>query len=147
MSDGRAGNGGARPGSGRKRKDVKHETAIAQAENRIVDRLPSLVDNMFHLAMGGYERVEEQFAPAGSLFIGTGKDAVAMYPDKPDDELVLVKRVVSFADKDRAANIYLIDRIMGKPTQQTELSGSLSLVKGYSVEANPDAWSDDQTAE
>lgn len=147
MSDGRAGNGGARPGAGRKRKDEKHETAIAQAEGRIVDRLPHIIDNMFHLAMGGYERVEEQYAPAGSLYVGYGEHQTPMYPDKPDDELVLIKRVVSFADKDRAANVYLIDRIMGKPTQQTELSGSLSLVKGYSVEANPDAWSDDQTAE
>lgn len=141
------GHGGARPGSGRKRRDIKHETAIAQAENRIVDRLPHIIDNMFHLAMGGYERVEEQFSPAGSLWIGQGKDAELMYPGKDPDELVLVKRTVTIADKDRAANIYLIDRILGKPIQQTELTGELSIVKGYSVEANPDAWSDDQTAE
>lgn len=140
MSDGRAGNGGARAGAGRKRKDVKHETAIAQAENRIVDRLPHIIDNMFYLAMGGYERVEEQYAPAGSLYIGSGEFVERMYPDKPRDELVLIKRTVSIADKDRAANVYLIDRIMGKPTQQTELTGELSIVKGYTTEANPDDW-------
>lgn len=115
--------GGARPGAGRPRKRDVHGTAIVRAEKQIRDRLPELVDNMFRLAMGGYERVEEQWAPAGSVLVGTGESAYRLYPDKPDDELVLVKRLVSIADKDRAANTYLIDRIMGKPTERKEISG------------------------
>lgn len=127
-------------GPGRPRNADKNAGAVAKAEERIRDRLPLLIDNMLYLAMGGYERVEEQYAPAGSLYIGFGEHQTRMYPMKPADELVLVKRTVSIADKDRAANIYLIDRIMGKPIQQTELTGSLSIVKGYTTEASPDDW-------
>lgn len=139
------GHGGARHGSGRKPSAIKFETAIAQAEGRIADRLPSLIDNMFVLADGGYERVEEQWAPAGSLYIGSGEFQRRMYPALPDDELVLVKRTMSVADKDRQANEYLINRVMGKPTERQELSGELSIVKGYTTEANPDDWDDDPT--
>lgn len=114
--------GGARPNAGRKLKTDKFKQPIAKAEKRIADRLPELIDNMFHLAMGGYERVEEQYAPAGSLYVGSGAHTRLMYPDKDPDELVLVKRTVSIADKDRTANQYLIDRIMGKPTERREHS-------------------------
>lgn len=113
-------NGGARPGSGRKAKAEKFKLPIARAEKRIADRLPELIENMFVLANGGYERVEEQWAPAGSLYVGGGK----MYPDLPDEELVLIKRTSSIADRDRAANQYLIDRIMGKPTERQEIAGA-----------------------
>lgn len=127
-------------GPGRPRNADKNRGAVAKAEARIRDKLPLLIDNMLHLAMGGYERVEEQYAPAGSLWIGQGKDATLMYPDKDPDELVMVKRTVSVADKDRKANEYLIDRIMGKPVQQQEIIGELSIVKGYTTDANPDDW-------
>lgn len=115
-----AGNGGARPGAGRKAKAEKFKQPIAKAEKRIADRLPSLIDNMLILANGGYERVEEQWARADSLYIGSGADAKRMYPEAEDDELVLVKRTVSIADRDRQANQYLIDRIMGKATQRIQ---------------------------
>lgn len=115
---GQSGNPGGRP-----KKADKFAAPVARAEKQIVDKLPSLIENMLILANGGYERIEEQWAPAGSLFIGSGKDAVPMYPDKEPDELVLVKRTRSIADKDRAANQYLIDRIMGKPTERQEVSG------------------------
>ena len=110
-------------GPGRPKKADKFAAPVARAEKQIADKLPSLIENMLHLANGGYERVEEQWAPAGSLYIGSGKDATAMYPDKDPDELVLIKRTVSIADKDRAANQYLIDRIMGKPVDRKEVSG------------------------
>lgn len=109
---------------GRPARADKHARPIARAEKQIADRLPSLIDNMLRLADGGYERVEEQWAPAGSLYVGSGEWQRKMYPDKPDDELVLIKRTVSVADKDRAANQYLIDRIMGKPTERQEITGA-----------------------
>ena len=118
FTKGQSGNPGGRP-----KKADKFGAPVARAEKQIADKLPSLIENMFHLANGGYERIEEQWAPAGSLFIGSGKDAMAMYPDKDPDELVLVKRTRSIADKDRAANQYLIDRIMGKPIDRKEVSG------------------------
>lgn len=115
-----SGHGGAREGAGRKAKPDKFKLPIAKAEKRIVDRLPELIDNMFILANGGYERVEEEWQPAGLVYIGSGEFARRAFPDLPSDQLVLVKRKSSIADKDRAANQYLIDRIMGKPTDRKE---------------------------
>lgn len=115
---GQSGNPGGRP----KRSD-KFAGAIDKAERRIADRLPELIDNMFHLAMGGYERVEEQWAPAGTLWVGSGDSLRRMYPEVKSDEMVLIKRTVSVADKDRQANEYLINRILGKPIERQEIGG------------------------
>lgn len=90
-----AGTGGARPGAGRKKKAEKFETAITAAEKRICDRLPELIDNLFILAGGVMvKEVDEE----------TG--AVNIYSKPPD----------------RQANEYLINRILGKPTERRELS-------------------------
>lgn len=85
-------NGGARPGAGRKAKAEKFKQPIAKAEKRIADRLPSLIDNMFALADGVW--VEET----------TLEGARIVYQRPPD----------------RQANEYLINRIMGKPTDRKE---------------------------
>lgn len=116
-------NGGARAGAGRKRKLEKYQSAIEKAELSIADKLPQLKENLEYLANGGYQRVEEEYQPAGMLMrTTTDKEGnpyqVPMFPDKKPDELVLVKRKVTVADKDRAANIYLMDRVMGKPIQK-----------------------------
>lgn len=129
-------NGGARPGSGRKRKKSKYELAVNEAEDKIVDHLPAILENLLYLANGGYERVEEEWQPAGLVTLtrhDEEKDKfyqVQAYPEKEPDELVLVKRKVSLADKDRAANIYLVDRILGKPTQKQDIDLN---AKGISV--------------
>jgi hypothetical protein len=120
-------NGGARPRAGRKPKKTKYELTATEAENKIVDHLPAILDNLIYLANGGYERVEEEWQPAGMVTLtkhDEEKDKfyqVQAFPEKDPDELVLVKRKVSVADKDRAANIYLIDRILGKPTQKQDI--------------------------
>ncbi len=44
-----AGNGGARPGAGRKRKAEKFETQIQRAEKKIADKLPMLVDKALEI--------------------------------------------------------------------------------------------------
>lgn len=90
-----SGNGGARPGAGRKAKAEKFKQPIAKAEKRIADRLPSLIDNMMALADGIW--VEEM----------TIEGARIVYKRPPD----------------RQANQYLIDRILGKPTERHELTG------------------------
>lgn len=114
-------NGGARPRAGRKRKATKYELAVTEAEDKIVDHLPAILDNLIKLANGGYERVVEDWQPAGLVTIGSGEHWSLAYPDKDPDELVMVKRSVSVADKDRAANQYLVDRILGKPTQKQDI--------------------------
>ncbi len=110
-------------GPGRPRKADKHAGAISEAEQQVADRLPELVANMLHLANGGYERVDEEWQPAGLVYVGSGEFARRAFPELDPDVLVMVKRKSSIADKDRAANQYLIDRILGKPTERQELSG------------------------
>lgn len=88
-------NGGARPGAGRKPKDEKFKQPIAKAEKKIADRLPWLVDKMMELAEGVHV---ERLSPTGALVV---------YQQAPDYRAVA----------------YLLDRIMGKPTDRKEVSG------------------------
>lgn len=91
-----AGRGGARPGAGRKPgafKRVVHATPIQIAEAKISERLPWLVDQLLILAEG----------------------VVIQKDDK------LGRPVIYSAPPDRAAIEYLIDRILGKPTQPVDM--------------------------
>jgi hypothetical protein len=90
------GHSGYRPGRGRKADVEKYGGHIDAAEQRIVQALPRLIDNMLALASGIYE---EKTLPDGKT--------VVVYERPPD----------------RLAIEYLINRIMGKPTEQTELIG------------------------
>ena len=87
--------GGARVGAGRKPKAVKFARPIAQAEKRIADRLPKLIDRMFELADG--------VLMAETLMDGE----LRVYRERPD----------------RQALEYLINRILGKPVERQELTG------------------------
>ncbi|MGD9617155.1 MAG: hypothetical protein AB7W06_17405 [Alphaproteobacteria bacterium] len=80
---------------GRPRKAEKYGGHIARAEDLIADRLPQLVENLLKLA-------------AGVLVQETGKDGGTEIFSKPPD---------------RAANEYLLNRILGRPTDQVEVSG------------------------
>ncbi len=86
-----AGRGGRRPGAGRKPKAVKHETAIQSAERRICDRLPELIDKLFELSMG-------------VLVEGQMPQGMVVYQQPP-----------SFK-----ALEYLVNRVMGRPTERHE---------------------------
>ena len=110
-------------GPGRKRKVDTFARPIAKAEKQIADHLPGLIDNLFVLANGGYERVEEEWQPAGLVYVGSGEFARRAFPELEADVLVLIKRKSSIADKDRLANEYLINRIMGKPVERAEIAG------------------------
>jgi hypothetical protein len=89
--------------TGRPRKADQNAGAVARAERQIRDRLPSLIDNMLALADGVW--VEEI----------TLEGQRNVYKRPPD----------------RAANQYLIDRIMGKPTERREIehSGKIDVSK------------------
>lgn len=81
-------------GPGRPRKADQNAGAIVKAEKQIRDRLPWLIDRQFELAEGVY--IEER-TPDGKL----------IYQRPPDYKAIA----------------YLIDRIMGKPTERHELTG------------------------
>lgn len=89
-----AGNhGGARPGAGRKPKADLFATPIRQAEKKIADRLPVLVDKLIELS-------------EGVLVQSTRLDGSPYVYKQPPD---------------RQAATYLVDRIMGKPAQSLDV--------------------------
>jgi hypothetical protein len=88
--------GGQRPGAGRPKTRTKYAGAVRAAERQITARLPQVVDAEIELALG--VTVQETDAESGRVRVYT----------KPPDH--------------RAAS-YLIDRILGKPTERQELSG------------------------
>ncbi len=85
--------GGSRPGAGRPAKADKHARPVARAEKQIVDRLPWLVDKQFELAEG-----------------------VTIQTEDSDGETHIYQR-----PPDRQAIEYLLNRIMGKPTERQEV--------------------------
>lgn len=118
------GHGGKRDNAGRKKKSEKFQTEIEVAEQRIADRLPKIIDNLMHLANGGYKRVEEKFERVEMR----GEDGLKKRDGNGQiiTELICVERKVTIADKDRAANVYLADRILGKPTERHEIEADIS---------------------
>lgn len=78
--------------NGRKPRDEKFARPIAAAEKRIADRLPELIDRQFELANG-------------VLVEDSGLDGQPVVYRKPPD---------------RQAIEYLLNRIMGKPTERVE---------------------------
>lgn len=92
-------------GPGRRPKAQKFARPIARAEKQIVDCLPELIDLHLELARGVW--VED-----------TGRDGTPrIYKRAPD----------------RDAGQYLINRILGKPTERAEVTGA----NGGPIELKP----------
>lgn len=87
-------NGGARPGAGRKPKAEVFESVITKADRRIAKNLVRYIENLEALADGVTVQETDN----------TGRERI--YTRAPD----------------RQANEYLINRIMGKPTERREVS-------------------------
>lgn len=143
--------GGARANAGRKRKAEIYASEIAAAERRVADRLPRVVDNLELLADGGFEQITETYEPAGLVFVEApllSKDKTPQldanghpiivrqlaFPNRRPDDLVCVRRTRSIAAPDRAANIYMVDRILGRPVAAVEVEGEVHAGDGL-VEA------------
>jgi hypothetical protein len=90
------GHGGARQNAGRKPKSEKFASEIGKADRRIAKNLLRYIDNMERLADGV---LTEHVNPV------TGESDI--YREPPNFK----------------ANEYLINRIMGKPTERVEASG------------------------
>lgn len=91
--------GGARPGAGRKPAAERHATPVLDAERRIAEHLPEVIDSLMELAMG--VTVEEP----------DGNGGVRVYKKQPHY---------------RACQ-YLIDRVMGRPTDKREVTGAVAV--------------------
>lgn len=105
----RTGRGGKRAGAGRKTKEATklREDFNAATNQTLIGWLPDLLKNLKKLADGGFERVEEKF------------EADPVVPGL----MVLVERKREVAEPDRAANEYLVNRLLGRPKQAVEHSG------------------------
>lgn len=118
-----AGYGGAREGAGRKPTAQKFESKVAIAERKIANRMPELVENMLTLARG----------------------VTVQETDKEGNERTYTK------PPDYKANEYLLNRIMGKPTERVESSGPgggaivITLPALQEAAAELDEWRKSQT--
>jgi hypothetical protein len=95
-----AGYGGARPGSGRKRKAIKYAGAVATAEKTIVDHLPRLLEAHLKLALG--QVLVDDLNP-----------------------VTLEHQVYALPPSERALE-YLTNRIMGKPVERHEIEAEVT---------------------
>lgn len=136
--------GGARPGAGRKPKAEKYAEQITAIEDRLADSLKKRVDTLEELAQGGFEKKTRKLIPAVLIM----KKVVVMdalgvphnieepaFPDEKPGKLICVEETRETLAPDRAAGIYLTDRILGKPTQAVEMSGP----SGEAIEINAQA--------
>jgi len=81
------------------------DAAAVQAEKQITDRLPSLIQNMLVLA-----------------------DGVRVTKTTSDGE-----EIVYSQPPDRGANEYLINRVMGKPTERQESDVDMNVSGGVHI--------------
>jgi hypothetical protein len=133
MSEAGKKRGGARPGAGRKPKLEKHATEIQKAEKQCADRLPKTIAMLEKLANGEVEQTEEEWVAAGTVTLGRGANAKLAFPNLPPDQLVLIrKRTVTFSP-DAKVNIYLADRVMGKPADGDDIK--ISEIVGAELDA------------
>ena len=126
--------GGRRAGAGRKKSKATllKDQAEQLAADMIGAELPGLIANLIKLANGGYQRVEDRYEPAGCVLVDDwitedGKSRRIRrqaFPNVPPDQPVLVSRIISTADSDRQACVYLIDRILGRPHEQVKQVGT-----------------------
>ena len=103
--------GGARPGAGRPKSREVHESAVRKAEKKIRDRLPQLIDNLLTLA-----------------------DGVTVEDVTVEGETVVYRKPPC-----RQTNEYLVNRILGKPTEkvETDNSGGLTVRVVYGTDNQP----------
>jgi hypothetical protein len=103
--------GGSRPGAGRPKTRNVNETAVRAAEKKIRDRLPQIIDNLLILADGV---------------------TVQEFDEKLGGNIVYTKPPC------RQTNEYLVNRILGKPTEkvESENSGGMTVRVVYGTDGN-----------
>jgi len=124
--------GGARLGAGRK-SQARHERiepTIEQLDQRLQPTIDARIHLLEQLAAGGRQTIIERWQRAGDIFVAqieeeldsesklTGETVTRKtrgLPGKPADELVLVSRIVKTLAPNLAANIYLVNRLVGAP--------------------------------
>lgn len=79
------------------------------------------------LAQNGFILFEEEYMIAGMIrFRGADGAMHPVFPEKDDDELVLIKKVKKVLPPDREALKYLIDRVAGKPIDSPPIAQQMA---------------------
>jgi hypothetical protein len=145
-----------------KRKVDLFAAEKAAANSQAAAQLVHYVKNLQALADGGFEAVDEEWVPAGLILIddqGADDDGilaaagvntrhmrrpkkVLAFPDLPPDQLVLVKRKRTTMAPDRSANIYLLDRIIGRPEVTTNINTGEGANDGQPTNIQPEELKD-----
>ena len=129
--------GGARPGSGRKRKSrgERLEPTRLKLDKYLQKNMVTRVTAVEQLAGGGLQTITERWELAGTLLIETTEDVpdahgahtgktvtrrVRALPDTPANELVLAGRTIKTHAPNLAANVYLVNRLVGTPAPIAE---------------------------
>ena len=153
----RPGNGGTRPGAGRKPTREKHAPKVNQAERKLAANLPTLAELQLALAQGqitlNCEDPASYVALSEEIKAGVLRFGILCATEDPDaaaelraHELTLSiltacgivpGTVIYSRPPDRRAIEYCMNRIMGTPTQTVELEWSQEKVESlYSAVCN-----------
>lgn len=128
--------GGARPGAGRPTNPAKHQERVGRFTDRCAEYLDLAFDNLVKLAEGT-QRVQRKQVAAGTILRkdvvrkadgspwldGKGKPMgceVLAHPDLPPDQLLDGEVITTDLPPDERANEYLVNRVMGMPSQARE---------------------------
>lgn len=126
------GHGGARAGAGRPRNAEKYTAQIESATDQIVAKVGDRIAALELLAEGGSQTVHETWELAGLVVVDDveiDKDGRVVkvkrlaFPNLPADQWVCVQRRVVRSGPSETANIYLVDRALGKTAQEVAISG------------------------
>ncbi len=102
---------------------AKHQR---KADEICCRRLKTTIRNLEKLADGEVEEIEEEHRAAGTISVGTGPNLVRPFEGRRADEMICVRRKVVRSAPDRAANIYLADRALGKVKERPMEEGAVS---------------------
>jgi hypothetical protein len=115
----------------RARTRVRTMGASSRARSQVVNAidaealkaLPRYLENMRKLADGGYEQVEVKWGRPPRKKKADGDEAPELAPEQTPDEYgnIVLGRTISYAAPDRAANQYLIDRVLGRTAASAPL--------------------------
>ncbi|HEU4327370.1 MAG TPA: hypothetical protein VFS21_29805 [Roseiflexaceae bacterium] len=131
------GHGGRRPGAGRPRTSERYAAQIESFLDQAAAGLAQNYATLERLAAGNLEQVEEEYQPAGLIYVrrpvldpagvpridANGRPIMAnqlAFPDLPPNQPVLVRRRIGRTAPNPTVLMYLVNRVLGMPTAAIE---------------------------
>lgn len=131
------GRGGARPGAGRKPIREKFSGPVNKAEAAIAKMLPDATKTLEEQGTQRQETTSKIWRAAGTVTVqlplkdkngdvvlnNAGRPVTIsqlVFPNHPPDEMVLIEERENDAPADVRATQYILDRMLGKPSQDVQ---------------------------